>query len=353
MYYNNKRISSIKTEGSIACDVNTLKITSDNINDYFYFKGILNDDKEMDEIEVKTNTDVYLCKQSTDNCDTPLNEEKKQEIIKYVQNELKKITTPYRIHDNISDHVMYVKINITDNICFYLGTKMFVEKLESNKTDNYTQISSNTYTKHLNNVEGYRNNTIYNGVRNAEYNCVPIINLGLIVSTNNDKIYNLSRYPFNHRTLNVHEQDTEPTPTYKKEHRENPPIFYDFTENEIKLIKSVFCDIDAAINGGKNIYIHCNQGEHRSPALLILYLYLRTGISFELIWRYIQQKRNHIKPYNLTLFKTYLQYDNIDVNRATFMSTLYNRRNEFALQSGGSNIYHNYMENKKLYNILM
>ena len=73
----------------------------------------------------------------------------------------------------------------------------------------------------------------------------------------------------------------------------------------------------------------------------------------ELIWRYIQQKRNHIKPYNLTLFKTYLQYDNIDVNRATFMSTLYNRRNEFALQSGGSNIYHNYMENKKLYNILM
>lgn len=350
MYYNNKRISSIKTEGSIACDVNTLKITSDNINDYFYFKGILNDDKEMDEIEVKTNTDVYLCKQSTDNCDTPLNEVKKQEIITYIQDELKKITTLYRIHDNISDHVMYVKINITDNICFYLGTKMFVEKLESNKTNNYTQISLNTYITQLELVKGYDNKIIYDGVQNDEYKYIPIINLGLIVSTNNDKIYDLSRYTFNHRTLNVHEQDT--APTYIKEHSENPPIFYDFTENEIKLIKSVFCNIDAAINGGKNIYIHCNQGEHRSPALLILYLYLRTGISFELIWRYIQQKRNHIKPYNPTLFKTYPQYKDINANRATFMSTLYNRRNEFALQSGG-NIYHNYMENKKLYNILM
>ena len=86
---------------------------------------------------------------------------------------------------------------------------------------------------------------------------------------------------------------------------------------------------------------------------MILYLYLRTGISFELIWRYIQQKRNHIKPYDLALFKQSSQYEDIDVNRATFMSTLYNRRNEFALQSGGSNIYYNYMENKKLYNILM
>ena len=235
MYYNNKRISSKKTEGSIACDVNTLKITSDNINDYVYYKGILNDNKDMDEIEVKTNTDVYLCKQSIDNCDTPLNEVKKQEIITYIQNELKKNTTLYRIHDNISDHVLYVKINITDNICFYLGTKMFVENLESNKTDNYTQISYNTYTTQLALVKGYNDKIIYDGVQNNEYKCIPINNLGLIVSTNNDKIYDLSRYTFNHRTLNVHEQDTAPTPTYIKEHSKNPRIFYDFTENEIKL----------------------------------------------------------------------------------------------------------------------
>jgi hypothetical protein len=76
MYYNNKRISSEKTEGSIACK-NTLKITSDNINDYVYYRGILNEDKDMDEIDVKINTEVHLCGQSRDNCNTPLNEVKK------------------------------------------------------------------------------------------------------------------------------------------------------------------------------------------------------------------------------------------------------------------------------------
>ena len=58
----------------------------------------------------------------------------------------------------------------------------------------------------------------------------------------------------------------------------------------------IFELIDNTLIGGKNVYIHCNQGEHRSASIIVLYIQFRTQSTFENAWKYVQQYRTIIKP---------------------------------------------------------
>ena len=164
------------------------------------------------------------------------------------------------------------------------------------------------------------------------------------MSANGGNLYN--NIPIKYRHIQLYEADTrnDYISTLKRGQPEEynpfihePAIFYDSLETNIYLIKNVFCDMDEALNKGKNIYIHCNVGEHRSASLLVTYLCSRSGITFGDVWSFINHHRE-IKPYIE------------DGKRNTYMKALYKKINLFnpqPISHGGS-----YSYNKKMYNNL-
>ena len=67
-------------------------------------------------------------------------------------------------------------------------------------------------------------------------------------------------------------------------------------KNGVTPFNEIFKLIDDTLLGGENVYIHCNQGEHRSASLIVLYIQSRTQSTFENAWKYVQQYRTIIKP---------------------------------------------------------
>lgn len=61
-------------------------------------------------------------------------------------------------------------------------------------------------------------------------------------------------------------------------------------------LNEIFLEIDQALNEEKSVYFHCNQGQHRSAAMLILYLHLRTGLPFEDAYKFVFNARPDLKP---------------------------------------------------------
>lgn len=63
-------------------------------------------------------------------------------------------------------------------------------------------------------------------------------------------------------------------------------------------LKGIFQKMDAALNANQTVFLHCNQGEHRSATILVLYLASRALCSFEFeeVHKFIRAKRD-IKPY--------------------------------------------------------
>lgn len=76
---------------------------------------------------------------------------------------------------------------------------------------------------------------------------------------------------------------------------ENDEVYEDALCKE--KLEPIFEAIDAALNESKTVFLHCNQGEHRSATILVLYIQSRTCCSFKEAHAFVNSKRA-IKPWD-------------------------------------------------------
>ena len=74
-----------------------------------------------------------------------------------------------------------------------------------------------------------------------------------------------------------------------------------------------FCFIDTALRVGGKVYVHCNAGVSRSPAVVIAYLMKTRRLSYEQAFCQVKQKRNAINP-NPGFVQQLKQYENVTGN---------------------------------------
>ena len=60
----------------------------------------------------------------------------------------------------------------------------------------------------------------------------------------------------------------------------------------IPIIYEMADKLDAALNNGSKVLLHCHAGVSRSPALLIGYLMLKHGMTYNDAFMHIRMKRN-------------------------------------------------------------
>ena len=65
-----------------------------------------------------------------------------------------------------------------------------------------------------------------------------------------------------------------------------------------KRLTQIFKKMDEQIINGESVFLHCNNGEHRSATVLVLYLASRGQCSFEDAWHCVMNFRPIIKPFN-------------------------------------------------------
>lgn len=75
-------------------------------------------------------------------------------------------------------------------------------------------------------------------------------------------------------------------------------------------LEECFCFMDHALNAGEHVYVHCNAGVSRSPAVVIAYLMKTKRISYEQAFFQVKQKRNVINP-NPGFVQQLKQYENM------------------------------------------
>jgi protein-tyrosine phosphatase len=80
---------------------------------------------------------------------------------------------------------------------------------------------------------------------------------------------------------------------------ENAPQLYPSVFHDLMHLGKVFTELDDALTQGRDVFVHCNQGEHRSAAVVVLYVMTRSGTSFQAAWKYVQRCRSIIKPINM------------------------------------------------------
>lgn len=326
LYFDDKKeiITRTAHENIMVCD-GSIKVSESNDNHSFY-RGIL-DEKAHKIHDLDKGTTVPLCRthidtkiDDTKGCKIRLRSNIREGIAQYINSYMK--GTKSNIATTMLDP--YAVIKITNELCIYLGNAAIVDNLDSHNKSDLISILQ----------EIRASNALFG------HPIVPqddITNIGLIVSANGGTPYN--NIPFTHTHLQMYEHDTRKAFISSYDVKKIIPesaIFYDLLPAHIDLIKNVFCDMDDALNDGKNIFIHCNGGEHRSASLLVTYLSSRSGIAFGDVWKFINYHRSGIKPYN--------------DGRHTFMSALYNKINLFnpqPISHGGS-----YSYNKKMYNNL-
>ncbi len=91
----------------------------------------------------------------------------------------------------------------------------------------------------------------------------------------------------------------------RMQHREFEHVSYSILEDESaysqalqsKGLKSIFNKIDEKLEAGETVFLHCNQGEHRSATIMVLYIASRAGITFEEAYAFVADQRD-IKSYN-------------------------------------------------------
>lgn len=342
LYFDDKKeiITRTAHENIMVCD-GSIKVSESNDKHSFY-RGIL-DEKAHKIHDLDKGAIVPLCRT---HIDTKIYDTKGGEI--RLRSNIRDSITQYinsymegkKTNIATTSFDPYAAIKITNELCIYLGNAVFVDELV--KIDDFNEskmslvlknIRATVATNFLGSVDE-KGSPVKHTI-NEQYD---ITNIGLIVSANGGEYYN--NIPFKHMHLQMYEDDTREDfiKRYKiTKPKFEPAIFYDLLQYHIDLIKKVFCDMDDALNEGKNIFIHCNAGEHRSASLLITYLCSRSGIIFDNVWSFINHHRE-IKPYIE------------DGKRNTYMKALYKKINLFnpqPISHGGS-----YSYNKKMYNNL-
>ena len=64
----------------------------------------------------------------------------------------------------------------------------------------------------------------------------------------------------------------------------------------LECFEECFRFIDSALNAGGHVYVHCNAGVSRSPAVVIAYLMKTKTLSYEQAFLQVKQKRSVINP---------------------------------------------------------
>lgn len=56
-------------------------------------------------------------------------------------------------------------------------------------------------------------------------------------------------------------------------------------------LPAILAAIEAALAGGRRVYVHCNAGFNRAPTVAIAYLRAHRGLSDDEAWRHVKQRR--------------------------------------------------------------
>lgn len=68
------------------------------------------------------------------------------------------------------------------------------------------------------------------------------------------------------------------------------------SDPDMEAFDGLFTRMDELLTQGMDVFVHCNQGEHRSAAVIVLYLCSRRHCDFESAHAYVLQHRPIIKP---------------------------------------------------------
>ena len=211
-----------------------------------------------------------------------------------------------RAVDKLDAHIPFVKIPLLENdLCVYLGNDSLREELpKSNdpasevKRDKIWQnIGGSLQKEQKDLIRSFsRKETIFNGS-----DWPTLKNIGLMISCHFQNKKNYTNITINHIDGLRHVW----TPVSENDEINHPNVYKALLGNNdtnltydagVTPFHELFNLIDDTLIDGKNVFIHCNQGEHRSASIIVLYIQFRTQSTFKNAWKYVQQYRTIIKP---------------------------------------------------------